>query len=182
MHKQGVTQDKFQFQYNKVCFDVIILIDREPFELLFGVIGYNYCFTLHLYRGYELEDLADEIFYNLCNILNLKPGRETFTSYKFLQYFEKKIPQKYSGRKVEPDEVAIYKKRKIIEEDKIYFIGWKLHNTDGRTVRNLEKTRQLLGEETYEFCKANNISSCWSSNPKDKKLYFSPQQYIKYKK
>lgn len=180
MHRQSVTQDKFQFQYNKVRFDVIILIDREPFELLFGVIGYNYCFTLNLYRGYELENLTDEVFYNLCNILNLRPGKETFTSYKFLQYFEKKIPPKYSSKKVEPDEVAIYKKRNIIEGDKIYFIGWKLHNTDGRTVRNLEKTRQLLGEETYEFCKINNISSCWSSNSKDKKLYFSPYKYLKY--
>lgn len=70
--------DKFRFQYNQVEFEVIVLLERTPFEMLFGVIGHNFSFVLNLNKGYELEELSDEIFYRLCNILNLKPGKEGF--------------------------------------------------------------------------------------------------------
>ena len=70
--------DKFRFQYNQVEFEVIVLLERTPFEMLFGVIGHNFSFVLNLNKGYELEELSDEIFYRLCNILNLKPGKKGF--------------------------------------------------------------------------------------------------------
>ena len=172
-----VKQDKFSFKYNNVNFDVIILLDREPFELLFGIIDKNYFFVLKLFKGYELENLSNEVFYDLCKILNLKPSKETFTSYKFLQFFSKHIPQKYSGKKIEPHEVAIYKKQLIEDSAKIYFKGWRIHTTDGKHVRNLEKTKELLGVEAYNYCKKHNISSCWSDKKEDKKSYFPPSTF-----
>ncbi len=176
MGLKKVKQDKFAFTYNHVKFDVIILIDREPFEVLFGVVDENYFFALKLFKGYELENLSDEVFYKLCDILKLKPSKEGFNSPKFLKYFAKHIPQKYSGKKIEPEEIAIHKKAFINESNKIYFKGWLTHIRDGRNVRNLEKTKALLGDEAYEYCKEHNISSCWSDKREDKKTYYPPNR------
>lgn len=179
MGRNNVKIDKFRFIYNKVEFEVIVLIDRSPFELLFGVIGYNYSFELKLYEGYELQELPDSVFFELCKILKLKPGKESLTSYKFLKYFAKKIPKKYSKIQVQPDEIAIYKRNNIPEADKIYFCGWKIFSGCGRNAKNFEKTKELLGDEAYEFCIKNNISSCWTNLDIRKKTYFPPQKYLK---
>ena len=169
--------DKFRFQYNQVEFEVIVLLERTPFEMLFGVIGHNFSFVLNLYKGYELEELSDETFYRLCNILNLKPGKEGLTSFKFLKYFAQRIPEHYSGRSVQPHEVAIHKSRNVSEADKIYFCGWRFYTDSERHARNFEKTKKWLGDEAYEFCKIHDISSCWTDKLEKRKDYYTPQTY-----
>ena len=178
MGRNNVKVDKFKFQYNAVEFEVIVLIDRSPFELLFGVIGYNFSFVLVLEKGYELQELSNEIFYKLCEILNLKPGRETFTSYKFLKYMAQKVPNKYSTREIQPHEIAQYKQRNVDEADKIYFCGWKIYTDSKRNAKNFEKTREWLGDDAYEFCKKNNISSCWTDIEINRRDYYTPQTYM----
>lgn len=171
--------DKFRFTYNDVVFEVIVLVERSPFELLFGVVGYNYSFSLTLKPGYELQELPDDVFFKLCDILNLKPSKEGLTSYKFLRYVAERIPTHYSGKKVQPHEIAIYKKRDVAEEDKIYFCGWRFYtNSEHKNARNFEKTKKWLGDEAYEFCKQNNISSCWTDIELKRKDYSSPQNYL----
>ena len=178
MGKHKVKQDKFSFRYNNIKFDVIVLIEREPFELLFGIVDVNFSFSLKLYKGFQLEDLPDEVFYKLCRILNLKPGKEGLTSNKFLRYFAERIPKMYSGHVLQPDEIAIYKQEVIDECDKIYFKGWRAHINDGRKARNFEKTKALLGDDAYNLCKANNISSCWGDKIAERINYYSPQEYL----
>lgn len=170
--------DKFRFTYNNVVFEVIVLIERSPYELLFGVVGFNYSFSLKLRVGYELEELKDEVFYRLCDILNLKPGKESLTSYKFLNYMARRIPSTYSKVKVQPHEVARYKQRNVPEENKIYFCGWKIYEASERNARNFEKTKKWLGDEAYEFCKQNNISLCWTDVALKRKDYYSPEEYM----
>ena len=177
MGRNKAKQDKFSFMYNGVTFDVIVFLEYTPFELLFGVVDHNFSFVLKLHSGYDLEDLPNDVFYELCRILNLKPSKEGLTSFKFLKYFADRIPNKYSGRKVEPHEIAVHKKRNVPDSDKIYFKGWRSHETDGRHVKNLEKTRAWLGEEAYEYCKKYNISSCWSEKPGECKLYYPPDTH-----
>lgn len=178
MGRNNAKIDKFRFTYNKVEFEVIVLIERSPFELLFGVIGYNYSFSLTLRAGYELQELPDEVFYKLCDILNLKPGRESLTSYKFLKYVAKRIPTRYSKTKIQPHEIAKYKQRNIDDAHKIYFCGWKFYEDSERNAKNFEKTKKWLGDEAYEFCKRNNISSCWTHIDLKRKDYYSPQEYL----
>lgn len=178
MGRNNAKIDKFRFTYNKVEFEVIVLIERSPFELLFGVIGYNYSFSLTLRAGYELQELPDEVFYKLCDILNLKPGRESLTSYKFLKYVAKRIPARYSKTKIQPHEIAKYKQRNIDDAHKIYFYGWKFYEGSERNAKNFEKTKKWLGDEAYEFCKRNNISSCWTHIDLKRKDYYSPQEYL----
>lgn len=182
MGRNKVKQEKFSFSYGQTKFDVILLIERQPFELIFGIIDANFSFTLKLHPGYVLDNMEDLIFYKLCDILNLRPSRESLTSFKFLKYFASKIPKTYSGRKVQPDEIAVYIRPQIPDSLKIYFKGWQMHETDGKMARNLEKTRKLLGDEAYTFCKKYNISSCWSDKLSDKRTYFPPDEYYTCKK
>ena len=44
-----------------------------------------------------------------CTKKKLKKCDEVLTSYKLMQYFADRIPKKYSGKKVEPHEIAVYK-------------------------------------------------------------------------
>lgn len=177
MCKNKVKIDKFCFMYKAVKFEVIVAIDHQPFELLFGVVGYNLSFSLNLYKGFELETIPSDVFYKLCRILNLKPSKEEFNSYKFLKYFSTKIPSNYSGRKVQPHERAIYIRKNVPEADKIFFCGWKFYAGSERHAKNFEKTRKWLGDEAYFFCKEHDISSCWTDKIELRKDYYLPQEF-----
>ena len=179
MRNNKVKQDKFSFRYSNLQFQVIFLIEREPYELLFGVVDHNFSFTLCLHRGFNLDDMPDDVYFYLRRLMKLKKCDEVLTSYKLMQYFADRIPKKYSGKKVEPHEIAVYKQKNIPEADKIYFKGWRSHETDGRHVQNLKKTRLWLGNDAYEYCKKYNISSCWSDKPSECKSYYPPNQLKK---
>ena len=177
MRRNKVKQDKFSFRYANLQFQGIFLIEREPYELLFGVVDHNFSFTLCLRKGFELDDMPDDVYFYLRRLMKLQKCDEVLTSYKLMQYFAARIPKRYSGKKVEPHEIAVYKQRNIPEAEKIYFKGWRSHETDGRHVQNLEKTRQWLGDEAYEYCKKYNISSCWSEHPSERKQYYAPDKH-----
>lgn len=176
MRKNNVTKDKFTFTYNQVNFEVIVLIDCQPFELLFGVVGHNFSFILNLYPGFQLQNLPDHVFFKLCEILNLKPGKDTFTSFAFLKYMASKIPNQYSRVNIQPHEIIPYKAKDITDAEKIYFCGWKMYREDSPySAKNFEKTRKILGESTFIFCKEHNISSCWTNEVEKRKDYTPPE-------
>ena len=170
--------DKFRFTYNHVTFEVIISTESKPFELLFGVVKHNFSFVLNLNNSYELDELPDEVFYKLCDILKQKPGKEGLTSYQFTKYVASKIPDKCSEKDVQPHEVAMYKRENVPEKDKIYFCGWKFYSNSKKNARNFEKTNEWLGTETCNFCRKHNISSCWTANKNKRKDYYSPKEYL----
>ena len=102
MRRNKVKQDKFSFRYANLQFQVIFLIEREPFELLFGLVDYNFSFVLCLRKGFELDDMPDDVYFYLRSLMKLQKRDEVLTSYKLMQYFAARIPQRYSGKKVEP--------------------------------------------------------------------------------
>lgn len=172
--------DKFKFSYNEVEFEVLIFTDRTPFQLLFGILDKNFSFILELKNGYQLSGISNDDFFTLCRILNLKPGRETFTSSKFLKFFASCIPTRFSGKSVQPHEIARYKASSVLESEKIYFCGWKTYGPDSpHSAKNFEKTKEFLGESVYQFCKENNISSSWTAEPSKRKDYYSPNSHVK---
>lgn len=171
-------QEKFTFsiagsQNIRVEFEVIFLIDRVPFELLVGAKGYHLAFVLKVWNGFKTE-LPEHIYYQICEILHLKYSENHFSSATFLGILDQQAPTHCSRRQVQPHEVAFYKKAEIPESEKIYFCGWNNHQADGKTARNFDKTRSLLGVAVAEFCKKNNISSMWSAVPRDRKNYTTP--------
>lgn len=66
--------------------------------------------------------------------------------------------------------------RKVVkncEEEKICFYSWRRHLKKGKAGEdNLFKTRLFFGEEIYNICKTNKISSCWKEVPTKKSLDF----------
>lgn len=179
MGKNQATVDKFKFTFNKVEFEVLFFTDRTPFQLLFGVIEKNFSFILELKSGYQLSSLSDKDFYTLCDILNLKPSKEIFTSSKFLNFFASHIPKHFSGKRVQPHEIARYKAGHVPEPEKKYFLGWQTYAPNSlHSAKNFEKTKEFLGESVYQFCKKNNISSKWTADPTKRIYYTSPNSYL----
>lgn len=175
MRAQKRARDQFNFTYNKLEFDVIFLVDRTPFELLVGVKKRQFAFALQLERNFY-TNIPNEIYYQLCRLLDLNYDKNKFSSSVFLQYIDEHTPEKCRKKMVEPHEIAYYK-RDIPESDKKYFCGWNDHLADGRRARNFDKTRALLGDAVADFCLRNNISSMWTDVCKDRLEYKDPPHF-----
>lgn len=80
--------------------------------------------------------------------------------------FNNQIPQKLSTtKKARPSDLIRYKKD-VEEADKAYF--WRFRNNNENehvSEKNPEKTRLFMGEEAYERCKKENISTQWTDDP-----------------
>lgn len=187
MARNNVTRDRIRYTVNDIQIDAIVLIDRVPFQLLFGIIDYNFAFTLPLAKGYQLEYLPNQVYYKLRQILGIRGDVNGFTSFSFIHHFAQQIPNRHSGIILQPHEIAIHMVNDVTRKDPIdkskfiYFKGWRHHLTDGRQARNFAKTKELLGDDAYNFCVANNISSCWGDSIADAKRYCTPQEYTKRK-
>lgn len=169
MFKNNIAIEQFYVIYNNIKFDVIFDIGSKPFELLIGAISYNWACTLKLSVGYFAE-MTDSDFFALCNILNLKPSKESLTSFKFLKFIASKAPKESRCTLVEPSHLIPFRKKSLKasdESDKIYFVGWNNHIKDKRIARNFYKTEKLLGKTVADYCREHNISSMWSANPRD---------------
>lgn len=161
--------EQFYVTYSNVKFDIIYDISKTPFELLIGAINHNWATTLEIKRGFY-TNMPDSDFYSLCDILNLKPGKESLTSSKFLKYIASKSPAKCSGRPIDPSHLARYRCKRIKtadEPEKIYFVGWNNHLKDKRKAHNFDKTELFFGKRVADYCRKNNISSMWTDKRYD---------------
>lgn len=94
--------------------------------------------------------------------------RTPFRTGKFFAEFNEKIPATATDRaRVLPHQIASYR-RDVEEADKKYFCGWRNNKLENKkvTLKNLEKTRALIDEKTYVFCKDHNISTRWTDEPR----------------
>lgn len=170
MKRKHVDMNQFSVTYNDVEFDVIYDVGCTPFELLIGAKYINLATTVQIKKGYTAS-MNDSDFYRLCTILNLKPGKNLFTSFTFLRFIASNAPKDAKDGIISSTAVAKFRHNKIPieqEKDKIYFIGWNNHKKDGRIARNFEKTELLLGSSIANYCRKHNISSMWSNQSSDK--------------
>lgn len=179
MQQQKRTVEGFDFKLKGLTLDVVFAIDTQPFMLLIGIKTYNFFFTVPVYRGFWVEPLEDHIFYALRRLLNFSKKGEKFTSLKFLAEVNHYAPSHCSKIPLQPHHLYAMlpqeQREKVEESDKIYFLGWNYHRTDGRKARNFEKTRIMTGsQQIADFCRAHNISSMWSANPNDAKAFVNP--------
>ncbi|MEG1564660.1 MAG: DUF6037 family protein, partial [Bacteroides sp.] len=131
MRLANAQQDIFRVMYNSAVFSIIFSTKSNPYEPLFGAVGHNDCsFVLRLYQGYMLENLSRAMYIKLCEVLNLNYKDGGFSSNVFLQQIATHIPEAYSGIKIQPHHIAAIR-RNIDEPDKIYFLSWKHHISDG---------------------------------------------------
>ncbi len=169
MKAQKIKRYKFQFQRNNVVFDVIFFTDSNPYSLLFGARGHNFSFEISVEKGFLINEnkLPKEVYSRLAKVLGLKyDPNNKFRPIFFFEDFNKSIPSSAHPRNIpKPHEIAMYR-RDVEETHKIYFCGWRDNTSRGQnaTEENLEKTKKLLGYETYLICRSKNISSLWTDN------------------
>lgn len=174
MKQQKKGQEKFTFHIKHIRFEVIFLIDRQPFELLIGAIGYSdIAFVLQMEKGFSVSTIPDDQFRKIRAILNLQPAKERFTSFSFLGDLDSAAPKKCTISRVQPHEIAKYKRKDALDADKIYFVGWNNHIEDKRKAHNFEKTEEYFGRDVAAFCRKNNISSMWT----DQRTKIKPISY-----
>jgi hypothetical protein len=168
MKSQNIDRYRFEYKVGKATFDIFFFIDGNPFLLLLGVKAENFSFELEMQQGFVIDINLDNATYRaLCKILGLKyDSKNPFSTLSFFKELNSKIPISAKlTNTVKPHELSPYR-RNVEEADKIYFIGWRDNSKWGTNVTesNLNKTRELLGEQAYLRCQQKNISSCWSDS------------------
>ena len=155
-------RDRFLFTFNNVEFDVIVVLDKTPFELLVGALYRNWACTMKMLPGYDVT-MDDKDFFELCRILNLQAGKDSFLSSHFISYMANHCPKECSSEIVNPKHYARHmSSRKNIEDsEKTVFRGW-IEQRNGRTARNYSKTEEYFGKKIADFCRERNISSVWT--------------------
>lgn len=157
--------DEFTFAFNHVEFSCIFDIGRNPYELLIGAKKYNWACVLTVRYGYRTS-MSDRDFYDLCNILNMNPGKNSLTSSSFLKYLDSVFPDTCSGNIVAPSKLMRFRPTKSSSSDsadRTVFVGWNDHKRDGKIARNFDKTECYFVKRVADFCRANNISSIWTT-------------------
>lgn len=168
MKRHNKDIDEYYFSFNKIRFNAILDIGTTPFQLLLGTINHNWACVLNVKDKY-MTSMNTVDFMKLCEILHLKPGKGTFTSFEFLKYAGEHSPKSCSLQPVQPSHIMPFRKKYIKSSDepnKTVFLGWNNHKLDGKTARNFDKTRLFLGNEVADFCIKHNISSLWTTPAK----------------
>lgn len=96
------------------------------------------------------------------------PSSKEFKPYNFFEFFERNIgvelsPEPFTGSRAD----AFPRGKLCVEEsDKTLFCGIMMHTEDGKhvTEANLHKTGFLLGANAMDYCRAHNISTCWTDD------------------
>jgi hypothetical protein len=166
MKEANEDRQQFEFEYNGVLADVFLFIDQQPFIMAFGIkltqtyfeVPVKPGFIVNGYLDKELLDIIIEEFH-----IEYNPNHK-YSPLDFLQAVNKQIPQTLKEtRPVTPRNIAHYH-RNVEDADKLYFCGF-LDNSKARnkvTNENLIKTRLLMGEEAYQRCKRENLSTKWT--------------------
>ena len=173
MMKKGEERVTFPFEFSGKTFSCIFLTDIIPYRLYLTTLGlYPVVFELEIEKGYKSKCFIDD-YKKLVDYLEIKyDPTHKFVPFDFFEVLNKRIPKKFTVRPDYKDTLKIAsKRRKIEEEAKVYFCGWR-RNAEGKNVReeNLEKTRSAFGNAKAEMCKIKNISSCWTDCACEEKL------------
>lgn len=182
MRRSNKDMERFLFTFNNVEFDAIVCIDTKPFELLVGATRKNWACTMKILPGYMIN-MDDKDFFALCDLLNLKPGKESFLSSHFLKYIAEHCPSQCSAETVNPQHLVKHRASRVNtdeEPEKTVFLCWDNHK-DGKQARNFDKTQKYFGKRVADFCRKNNISSKWTTPDKANYLHQieDPPGYIR---
>lgn len=173
MRRKREGRATFPFEYNGKAFSCIFLTDIIPYRLYLTTLGaYPEVFELEIEKGYKTKCFIDD-YKKLIDYLEIKyDPTHKFVPLDFFEVLNKKIPREFKECPNYKDTLKIAsKRRKIDEETKIYFCGWR-RNAPGQNVqeKNLEKTRSAFGDAKAEMCKRKNISSCWTDCAREEEL------------
>lgn len=167
MRANNKSLEEFDFIFKDITFNCILDIDANPFEMMIGANGNNFACILYIRTGF-ITEMADADYTNLCRLLRLNWNKNHFSSFCFLNFLDKQIPSVSSPNPVPIEKVIPFRASKLTEGERaegFVFAGWLTHKgkSNGH-VRNINKTRQLLGDAVAEYCERNDISSKWTTD------------------
>ena len=168
MKNAGITRYKWRFHRGPATFEAIFITEEERFyELLLGAIGTTFALTLKVRLDFAIPSgLETPDFRALCSVLHLTyDPNNHFKPVYFFADLDNAIPQALdlTTGKVKPHHVLAYR-RGIDTSDGSYYCGWRDNTPSGNHVQpsNLLKTLAAFGQRVHDFCKAKNISTCWT--------------------
>lgn len=180
MNSKSIDKEHYQFIYNNYTFDVIVSINSTNIEILVGIHQENWGCVIETDSSLYAK-MSNEDFYSLLAILRLQPGKNKFTSFKFLALLSKNAPTNSRCERVSIKQLRSFIKfRKVDEANKVYFVGWNAHLTDGRNARNFDKTEYFFGKQIANYCRKYNISSIWTDIESNANEYHSPSKVVKF--
>lgn len=162
MRKNDISKTQFEFEINNVVFDVAFFINKSPYQLLFGAKNHRCSFFVDVKNGFEISHIITpkSAYKDLCAALNLKFDPDNpFSPKKFYSEFAGKIPSQVHGK----NSKSIPGLTQAVTDPSDFgvFSHWKIHSTQNVKSPNLLKTETAFGKEVMEFCKRQNVSSCW---------------------
>ncbi|WP_303752900.1 DUF6037 family protein [Bacillus velezensis] len=181
MKENNLERVKFDFRKNGKLFKVIFLADIEPYKLLIGIRSELFCISVSVSTDYDIKTSIERDQYKaLVEILGLQyDPNNPFKPKYFFDELNIQIPERVNvNSRVAIHEIAELNRPSYEDGEKIYFKGWKDNNIKGEKVRNLQKTKECLGEEAYQMCKEHNISSVWTKHKTESKEFHLPDVVV----
>jgi len=183
MREQDITQTKFDFRFRSLLFLVVYIAEKFPHELLFGCRLKNLFFIVQVNVGYIIStNLETSTYKALVAALDLRfDPNNPFSPTIFFQDFDNNTPTTTNPKNIPKVSEIAQLRRDVEDSEKIYFFGWRVNEIKNSKVspENLDKTRKICGMATYEFCKKNNISSCWTDDAAKEVPYYKPPEEIR---
>lgn len=174
MKINNIEKEHYNFDFNGFRFDVILSMISNGYEILVAIHTENWGCVLEMNNNYVIE-VPDNVYFSLCEILNLNWSEDHFNSAAFLRLLSENSPRISNRQGVDYRELRDYLPyRHVDEEDKIYFFGWNDHTKDKRKAHNFDKTEFYLGKEVADYCRKNNISSLWTDIPRNEQNVTKP--------
>lgn len=169
MKAASIERVRFRIAHNYLVFEGVFLVDLIPYELALACVGHEFVLLFEVSKNYEINTYLGENFSALVRALGngANSGNRLKTS-EFMRELDAKFPHAVTKRDqaTRVDVVRAY--RHIEEAEKVHFLRFIPHDRAGRrhvTAENLEKTRKLMGQELYEWCRKFNVSTGWSDIP-----------------
>lgn len=163
----GFTRAKFRVRHNHLTFAGLFLADLSPYELALACLGHDFVLIFGVTRDYEVSAYLGEQYGALAAALGTGAGSgNPLRSGEFLREIDAALPRLVGpgDRPTPADVVQVY--RDVEEADKVHLCGWRDNSLrkEHVTAANLAKTRRLIDQASYEFCKRHNISTCWTDD------------------
>lgn len=157
---------RFRIEHNHLVFEGVFLTDLRPYELALACLEHDFVLFFTVNQNYEISAYLGDKYSLLAKALGTGAGSgNKLISSDFLREIDAKLPHRVGNadRAERVDVVRVY--RDVEESEKVYFVRFIPHDKEGRrhvTIGNLEKTRRLMGQDTYDWCRINNVSTGWT--------------------
>ena len=177
MVAQRLTKTKFDFRFRTLSFSVIYIAELFPHTLLVGCRAHNLFFVIEVRKGYNLTAYLGGNYRPLMDALHLqRDPANPFSPAVLFNALADAVPlTTCAANTPAPTDIARLS-RDVEEADKVYFMGWTVHDGKKSDVseKNLAKTLRLCGSATHAHCRRNHISSRWTDDEARATQYREP--------